>query len=63
MRFINKKGAFLDKVIVKLKEIIAKNIAPQLDELKLSFNYNEFEIHLLDCKNKNSNLVKKDLYF
>ena len=63
MRFINKKGAFLDKVIVKLKEIIAKNIAPQLDELKLSFNYNEFEIHLLDCKNKNSNLVKKELYF
>jgi hypothetical protein len=53
----------LDKVIVKLKEIIAKNIAPQLDELTLSLNYNESEIHLLDCKNKKGNLVKKELYF
>lgn len=53
----------MDKVIVKLKEIIAKNIAPQLDELTLSLNYNESEIHLLDCKNKNGNLVKKELFF
>jgi hypothetical protein len=63
VRIINKKGALLDKVIVKLKEIIAKNIAPQLDELTLSLNYNESEIHLLDCKNKNGNLIKKELYF